>query len=472
MQKRPNIVILCPDELQAGALGCYGQKAATSPSIDALATQAALFQQCHTVHPKCQPSRAAMLSGLYPHVFGHRSLQAPLTPSEPNFARILREHGYQSVLAGKLHDVSSELRPQTYDRILPGKNSRTWETPENSLPEGSFWVGEDPVAEEDYPDISATRKALAWLREERDPSRPFLLSVNWHAPHPPYGLPSPHYGSVSREEVELPPIDDPSTKPPYQRELQRSYGTERFTASDWKEVIGTYFDMVRMVDTQVGQIVDTLQSLRLLENTIIVLWSDHGCFAGQHQLVEKWDTSFYDCITRVPLVLWCPSLIKPLVTDALIETIDLFPTLFGLIGLPLPEGIMGRDYSPLLRGEEFEGRAFVFCQGGQEEEVLRKTVAPYATPRPCRAYQMKQDALWRNPSINARGKMIRDHRFKYCYHHSGFEEFYDLEADPHELSNLAQDPAGGELLQHYRMLLLRKLVESENPFPLQEFLEA
>lgn len=472
MELRPNIVFLCPDELQATALGCYGQSLPTSPYIDSLAAKSALFKQCHTVHPKCQPSRSALLSGLYPHVFGHRTLQAPLTPTEPNFARILRKYGYQSVLSGKLHDVSPELKSETYDSVLPGKFNRTWETPEGTLPIGSYWVGQDSVNPSEYPDISATEKAIEWLHHGRDPQRPFFLSVNWHAPHPPYGLPAPHYGVIPRERIVLPPTDNADGKPPYQAELQRSYGTESFSADDWKEIIGTYLDMVRMVDSQVASIVGALDSLGVLDNTIIVIWSDHGCFAGQHQLVEKWDTSFYDCITRIPLIIHYKKLVGCREVNALIETIDIFPTIFGLIGLPIPEGIMGKDHSPLLRGEPFEERPYVFCQGGQEEEVLRKTVAPYSTPRPCKAYQMKQDALWRNPAINARAKMIRDHRYKYCYHASGIEEFYDLLEDPHELSNQALNPAYMGLVQNYRMLLLKKLVETENMFPLQEYLEA
>ncbi|MDX2109368.1 MAG: sulfatase-like hydrolase/transferase [Verrucomicrobiota bacterium] len=472
MKLLPNILFLCPDELQATALGCYGQSAPTSPYIDALAAKSARFSQCHTVHPKCQPSRAALLSGLYPHVFGHRTLQAPLTPSEPNFARILRQYGYQSVLSGKLHDVSHELQAETYDFILQSKQSRTWETPENTLPTGSYWVGQDPVNADDYPDINATHNAVEWLKGARDPTKPFFLSVNWHAPHPPYGLPAPHYGVVPREQVTLPPQDDSSNKPAYQAELQRSYGTDRFTPDDWREIIGTYYDMVRMVDTQIGQMVGALQSSGLLDNTIILIWSDHGCFAGQHQLVEKWDTSFYDCVTRVPLIIHHPKLVKPDSINCLIETIDIFPTIFGLIGLPIPEGIMGRDHSPLLRGEPFEERPYVFCQGGQELEVLSKTVAPFSTPRPCKAYQMKQDALWRNRTINARAKMIRDHNYKYCYHATGFEEFYDLKSDPSELMNQASNPSFTALLHHYRKQLIQKLVESENPFPLQSFLEA
>lgn len=471
---RPNIVLLCPDEMKASALGCYGQALPVSPILDRMAGRSAVFNQSHTVHPKCVPSRAALLTAQYPHVGGHRTLHLHVRPHEINLVRTLREAGYQTCLFGKNHVVDSHTMPFTFDHWFKDGGRATLEQPAGRalMPAGSYWVGEDPVPNGEWRDTVNTERAIRWLEQERDEARPFLAWINWDSPHPPYKVPAPFFGAMDRSKIELPPLDNPADKPPYQQRLFDTYGLQSMTPGDWREVVATYLDMCRYVDHEVGRVLDTLDRLGLSENTIVVFWSDHGDFAGEHQLGEKWDTCFYDCITRVPLMMSWPGRIEARRIDALVESIDIMPTLLELAGVDVPKGVQGRSLGPLLRGETSEHRDIVFCQGGQEPEMFDRVIPPNGRPRPCLAYQLKQQALYDDPGINIRAKMIRDRRWKYCFHLSGFEELYDLESDPSELRNRAREQACTDVLNRMRMRMMRKLIEAETVEPWQDHLES
>lgn len=471
-RQKKNILLLCPDELKASALGLYGQELPTSPFLDRLAGSAAVFEQCHTVHPKCSPSRAALVTAQYPHVNGHRTLELLVRPHEINLLRSLREFGYESALVGKNHTADAEAFPLTFDRHFHEGGRQSMENPGSPMPGGSYWVGRDEAPLEEFRDHVLTDRALEWLASREAGAKPFFLWLNWNAPHPPYSVPAPYYGTLDRARIPLPPRDDAYSKAPYQRALQEAYGLDAMTDDDWREVVATYLEMARFVDAEAERVFDFLEARGLLKDTIIVFWSDHGDFAGEHQLTEKWDTSFYDCITRVPLLIFDPSRREGRRIPALVESIDILPTLLEMVGAPIPKGIQGKSLVPLMDGSVETLREEVFCQGGQEPEMFDRVVPPNVRPRPCRAYQMKQEALSRCPEINIRAKMIRDTRWKYIYHLSGFEELYDLEADPREIANLALRQEHADTLGRYRMRMLRKLVEAETVEPYQDFLES
>jgi arylsulfatase A-like enzyme len=474
MSSRPNLLLLCPDELKASALGLYGQTLPVSPFLDAVAPRAAVFEQCHTVHPKCVPSRAALLTGQYPHVGGHRTLELLVQPHELNLVRTLRQAGYVTALFGKNHVVDAATFPETFDVWSPDGGRYTLEQPgeTRTVPPGSFWVGEDPVPLSGWRDRLNTENALAWLTQDRPRDRPFFAWLNWDSPHPPYKVPAPFYGSTDRARVQLPPEDIPHAQPAYKQELRAAYGLDAMSDSAWREVVATYLDMCRFIDAEIERVIGQMEKAGLLQDTVVAIWSDHGDFAGEHALVEKWDTAFHDCITRVPLVLYAPGRIRPLRSSAMVESIDLLPTLLELAGVSVPKGVQGRSLGRVLAGETVEHRDGVLCQGGQECELLDRVTAPDARPRPCAAYQMKQAALFSRPIINARAKMYRDRHWKYVFRLGDVEELYDLQSDPAELRNLAVDPDHAETLQVYRQKLLTRLVEAETVEPYQGFLEA
>lgn len=457
--------------MRADALGRKVGDVALTPALDRLAARGTRFTHAFTTHPKCTPSRCAFLTGMYPHVGGHRTLDLPLRPEEPNFARHLREQGYQTVLVGKNHVTDPEATELTFDHhFRPGGDPFPPHDPD--FPLGSYMHEPDLREREAHTDSRATERALHWLGEERDTERPFFLWVNWNVPHAPYTATTPFRGSLDRAAIEPFPDDPGHGKPPYQARLRETYGVDRMTSDQWRELTATYYEMVRMADDEAGRLLDGITRLGLDENTIILFWSDHGDFAGEHQLPEKWDTSFYDGIVRIPFLLAGPGVPEGVSSDTLVESIDLLPTALDIAGVGVPRGIQGRSFAPLLRGEPQNERATVLCQGGQEPELLARTVPADSRPRPCPAYLEKQRALEREPTINLRAKMVRGRRYKYCYHLGGFEELYDLETDPHELHNLAPDPAQAPLLAEQRMAMIEHLVAADTCHPYQDYLES
>lgn len=471
--KRPSFVFLCADEMKATALGCYGQPLAVSPFLDDLATRSVVFEQHHVVHTKCVPSRVAMVTGQYPHVGGHRTLQLYARPEEPNMVRQLRQAGYQTVLVGRNHMLDAATMRETFDVWIESPERRTLEpAAATDIPGGAYPAGPDPLPLEKFLDHDVTSRALRWLLGERDSSRPFVLWVNWDCPHPPYGAPAPYYGRLDRKNVALPPKDHGRDKPAFFAALHEAYGTSGISEPMWQELIATYLEMTTLIDDQVRRIHDALETLALVQDTVTVFTADHGDFAGEHQLPEKWDTAFFDCLTRVPLIISAPGRLGAQRLPHLVENIDVWPTLLEMADVALPAGVQGRSCLPICHDPRRVHRRRVFCQGGQEAALLERVVPDNARPRPCRAYQMKQAALHRNPHINSRAKSVRDERFRYNFRLGDVDELYDLTADPWELVNLAGLPDFVQTRERYRRLLIETLIEAETAWPDQDFLES
>ena len=473
---QPDIVLICADEMNAAALRAYGNRASPTPFLEQLAQRGVRFDQCHSVHTKCMPSRCALLTGQYPHVGGHRTLYAPTRPHEPNLVRRLREAGYTTALFGRNHVVDAETMRQTFDVYVERRGRRMLEPTASAgaaVPPGTYYVGASTVPLDGHVDVTTTADACAWLGS-RPTDGPLFAWINLENPHPPYGVPPPYFGRTDRSAVDLPPaetVEQLAKKPVFHRAINEAHGLDAVSEAQWRELRATYLDMCGLVDDQVRRVFDTLERRGSLQNTIFMVWADHGDFAGEHRLVEKWDTAFYDCITRVPWLLHAPGLVEAGACGALVESIDLLPTALDLAGVGLPGGVQGRSVAPVLRGETDEHRQVVLTQGGQERALLERAL-PEDAPRPAEVYKLKQRALRLDPSANARAKSIRDHDWRYSYRLDGPEELYDLRSDPHELENLAGDPAHDGTLTRYRLKMMEKLVEAETVDPYQDFLEA
>ena len=194
---RPNILLLCPDEMKATAMGCYGNTVDTTPFLDKLAGESAKYDQCHTVHPKCVPSRASLITGQYPHVNGHRTLDLEVRSHEINMIRDLRNSGYTTALVGKNHTVDKETLELTFDyHERAGKLQNYKFDPDGSepMPWETYYVGKSKMPVDDFGDYRETELARKWLREDRDTEKPFFLWLNWNAPHPPYSIPESYHG--------------------------------------------------------------------------------------------------------------------------------------------------------------------------------------------------------------------------------------------------------------------------------------
>ncbi len=279
--------------------------------------------------PSARPSRTSVLTGQYPHVGGHRTLDLPARLNEPNCVRALKDAGYETCLVGRNHVVDDETMPMTFDHWLRPKAGVRLDPPTWSCGvEGSYLYGRDDRRLEETSDYVRTAAACDWI-ERRDKSKPFFIWLNLEFPHPPYAVTAPNYGRIDRATIELPPLHAGTDKPPAFEVLRNAYGTDAMTEADWRELVAVYHEMCMDCDDRAKDLTDTLERLGLTDDTIFVHWADHGDFAGTYGLPEKWDTVFADCLTRVPLSMTGPGVPK-VECDALVELIDVMPTLLEL----------------------------------------------------------------------------------------------------------------------------------------------
>jgi arylsulfatase len=371
----------------------------------------------------------------------------------------------------KNHVADAALLPEMFSLHLRPESRDDDFTPHPSMPLGSFYTGPIDLPPAEHVDDRSTTLALEWLTT-RDREQPFFMWLNWDLPHPPYRAPRGFHGRTDRTRLPLPPRDDGAGKPLWQEGIRKAYGLDAMRDGDWVELISTYLDSCSFVDSLADRVLRGLRDLELEEDTIVVFWSDHGDFAGQHGLTEQWDTSFYDCVTRVPLAIRWPGRVAAQRSAALVESIDIMPTLLELAGVPLPPGTQGLSLVPLLDGTTDLHRADVLSEGGQEPALLARARRPDDRPLVAEAYRPKQVVLHANPLTNERAKMLRTPTDKYVFRATDTEEYYDLGRDPFELDNRIADPSVQARVSELRRRLLARLVAEEDTLPDQDFLEA
>lgn len=416
-----------------------------------------------------------MLTGRYPHAEGFRTLKgrahAPawnqqgdnsmvcLQADTPNLIPYLRAQGYSTALHGKNHIVEWNLHQRWFDSTSTWR----WQKPDPGVTNPELrradYVGTVPASFPlaQHADAVIAREAVQYL--EGVGARPFFALVDMHLPHPGYqDYPTP-VSDRPLTDIPLPPSAPLESAPSLERALRRSKNLEHLPDNDRRRVRRAYYSMAEFADQQVDRILAALDRLGLAENTLVIYASDHGDFAGDHNCYEKWDTSFLDAITRVPLILRLPGRLPAgAICPALVELIDILPTALELAGLPIPRWVQGRSFLAAARGETTDHREDVICSGGVEEALWR---APALAQEPT----VKQRVLLEHPETMARAKMIRTSTHKFIYRLRGEHELYDLVQDPHELINLAGRLEHAAVELDLRDRLLQRLIASESILP-------
>jgi arylsulfatase A-like enzyme len=462
-EKRPNFVFLMADELRADAVHCIDGLPVNTPHIDALAAAGVTFSQCYAQHSVCSPSRISFMTGWYPHTRGHRTLTHLLRPHEPNLLRYLKSGGYHVQWNGKNDLLAAASFPDSVsDQCREQLPALPW--PANPWPPEhrhfkSFYFGCRGAAPYDDYDAMWIRHAIQFLTSS--PPEPFFLYLPLIFPHPPYTVEEPYFSMYDRDKVRTPLPAELEDKPRFMREIHRSYGIDRLNEADLREIVATYWGMVTRLDDLVGQLISALDASPVRDNTVAIVTSDHGDYVGDYGLTEKWWTGFQDCLLRVPLVVRLPGA-KSRRIDALIETIDVFPTVMELAGLEPRHTQFGRSLLPLISGDAGEHRAAVFAEGGQMpwERHALEDVWPEGS-----IYHEKTRIQHDDPTTLAKAAMVRTRRWKYVARLAGREELYDLEADPGELRNRIDDAGLQEVVAGLRSELLRWFLETGDDVP-------
>lgn len=464
-QPPKNVLFIWTDQQRPDTIGAYrtsaGAAGPRTPNVDRLAVGGALFEQAYCTQPVCSPSRASVLTGLYPHTHGVPQNNIPLPAEVPTLAELLRPAGYTCGYVGKWH-LGNELgRPAlnthgfdfwvstedtyTRDRAAEGFSdyhtflvSRGYEPPDAAR-DGARVFSRPTEArlpeEVGKPAFQAAQCARFLDARAADRERPFLLMVNFLEPHPPYF--GPFDSLYHPEDVPLPESwyrEMEQTVPARYRQRRRAYfgDNPQVSTNDergWKELKARYWGSCTLVDKYVGQILDCLDARGLADDTVVVYSTDHGDMMGEHRLLQK--SVPYEGATHVPLIVRAPGLPARRIATP-VSQVHLTPTLLDLLAQPVPEHVQGGSLVPLLAGGD---------TAPDEAEVV---IEWNGMPRQIAGsgeVNTTRDAETQLRSVDAR--TIRRGRWKLNVHAEREFELYDLLADPGELHNAFYD-AGNE----------------------------
>lgn len=390
VDSRPNVLWICTDQQRSDTLGCYGNPFVSTPNIDSLAESGTVFENAFCQSPVCTPSRVSFLTGRYPRTTRVRTNGQRIPATERLITRALADADYTCGLSGKLHlaPLMSDHVPRAEERIDDGYSEFHWAPnglAEHPTSEYRHWLTRrnvtlrrDPIAEspftftglptEDQHTTWCAERAIDFIvAQSQSPNpRPWMFSLNTNAPHPPF-LPPPEllarYRSII-DDIPLPnfvagELDD---KPGF-REVDQFVDARSevlpfadMTSRDHRWVRASYWAFVDLIDQQVGRVLDALDKTGQRDNTIVIFSTDHGELLGDHGRYYK-GAFFYDSALKVPLVLsWPRAWSAHRRSGALVELIDLAPTLADACGVSLP-GAQGRSLVSLLRGDHAAARS-------------------------------------------------------------------------------------------------------------------
>ena len=443
-----NVLFIIVDSMRADALGVNGNRICRTPNLDALAADGASFSNCFAQNPTCAPSRAAILTGCYPHVRGHRTFTYHIRPDEEYLFKYFKRAGYTVKAVG----TNDCLHESCFEECLD-----EWLECEGSCMDGLKGpLSADPVKSKAF--LSGKLSAdqahdRNWHIKERTveflkgtPRDPWFFYSALHVPHPKYGVPDPWYSmydpACMPDPIHCDTYDD---KHAYMKAWHELSNMDKLTAADVKLIRAIYYGMVSLTDQYVGEMIAALKASDRYDDTTIIVMSDHGDYTGDYGLVEKGHTVSQDCILNVPLI------IKPAasanmdaghVRPQLCETIDVLPTLLELNGIPLSCNQNGRSLLPLLRGQTDSHRDAVFFEGGYGRDEyfaldgVRMKGRSFLT-NPTSVYGPRCRYEAEHPEIVDRFAAVRTDQWKFVYRGGGPHELYDLTRDSGETENVS-----------------------------------
>ena len=467
-----NFIFFMPDELRAESVGCYGHPLAPTPNMDALAAQGTRFDQCHVQHSVCSPSRCSMMTGWYPHVRGHRTLWHLLRPDEPHLLHYLKQAGYTVHWYGKNDYLSQASFADSVDvaefrgRGMFGPNPYSPQDPEYY----SFLSDPYRGPLEEHGDYANVQAGIDFLHSR--PSQPFCLYLPLVFPHCPYSAPQPWHDLI--DPADLPPLRPAglSNRPLYHQLIRRSRRLDELDEAVLRKIQAVYLGMTGFSDWLLGRLLDALEASGLADETAIFVLSDHGDWAGDYGLVEKWPSAAEDVITRVPLIIRTPGGVKGQVVEEPVELFDLMATTLDLAGIPALHTHFARSLVPSLHGAAGDRQRAVFCEGGyavHEPHCFEgRSVGQQEGRDRQHIYYPKGRLQQDEPNSVARTVMIRTLDHKLVHRPRGMSELYDLRADPQELQNVYDRPDYASPQQALTQQMLDWFIQTSDITPFAE----
>ncbi|TWT80720.1 Arylsulfatase [Planctomycetes bacterium CA13] len=450
----PNVLFIAIDDLNDW-IGCLGgHPNAVTPNIDRLARRGVLFSNAHSQAPICGPSRASLFTGLLPStsgIYGQISdKQIPLASPIAARARLLpdyfEDYGYKTLACGKLfHNgdragVFDDYGGQASFGPKPKKRFKydpAW-FPDKMGSTQTDW-GAFPETDAEMPDDKIAAYGVEKLKQQHD--KPFFLAVGFMRPHVPWYVPQKWFDMHPVENIKLPPyiandLDDVPEISRQVNDLPAMPTTEwAIEENEWKNIVQSYLACTTFVDAQVGKVLDALRQSPYRDNTIVILWSDHGYHLGEKNRFAK--QALWDRANRMPLIIATPDRRHGAICSKPVGLIDLYPSLLDLCALPANTVNDGRSLAPLL-----------------------------ANP----------NATWDAVTITTYGPgnhAIQTERYRFYQYEDGSLELYDHAEDPNEWKNLALDPSMKDVLDTLRSKLPKSNAESSkyNKYPANRYFQ-
>ena len=392
--KKPNILLLYMDDLRP-QLNAYGHEQIISPNIDALADRSVQFTQAYSNVSVCGASRASMLTGMLPTKtrFINYSTRVDVeTPNQVTLPRLLKDNGYTTISNGKIYhhlddrvsDWDEVWRPYAFDKNDQGLAPldywqslwKDYQLAENielykATDTGPAYESAD-VSDNTYIDGLLTDKVIRDLKRLKTSDKPFLLTAGFIAPHLPFNAPTKYWDMYDRNEIKQPsnnyvPKNAPKRSISKWREMRDYTGIPKqggVTDETAISLIHGYYATVSYVDALIGRIMTVLTDLELDKNTIVILVSDHGYNLQEHTQWSKYTS--YRTSTRVPLMIHLPAMAKGSKTNALVDLIDVYPTVVELLDIELPKHqLAGESLVPVLKDPSLDGKSHVFLKNGK-----------------------------------------------------------------------------------------------------------
>lgn len=473
---QPNLLFIMTDQQRFDTLTVNGNPDMKTPVLDTLARSGANMQGYFTCSPVCGPSRANLFTGRYPHSHGIReNYNLPEAGREINLFRILKQNGYKLGYVGKNHLFDPQELPNFDFFSYAGSEEKSPEE-ETLQKEFDAWrvkIGVPPGASEiwrtGYVHDGPVESTRTWQTAEagigflnkQDTNTPFVLCLSFEDPHLTHIALQEYFDKYPLDEIDLLPFNGEEELQQKAKRWMMKYkamNAQNATEQDKKHYIAVYRAMISWADTQIGRVLQTLDEKGLRDNTLIVFTSDHGDFNFEHGIALK-DLVLVDSLLRVPCLFSMKGTIEPSVfpEDVLIEQVDILPTILDLLGVETPIGVQGTSFAPLLLGQTTRHKDAVFAE----------ICPPYLYNK----YNTYEEFAAENGGVghtpfNVPGdfcKSIRETDWRYIWYGNGEEELYDQVTDPHELVNLAADPAYAAEKERLKMRLLEWNAITEDP---------
>lgn len=437
---RPNILFVAVDDLRPmGA--AFDDTRALTPHIDALAAESTVFRRAYVQYPVCGPSRSSMLTGLRPESSGVLDLKTRLRDVHPDIVTLpqfFKNQGYTTAAVGKIFDprnVDSRQDDDPASWTIPFRNV-SGKVDKKGTP--NYAAIAIDARNEDFIDGQIHLRGKKLLREMARDDQPFFLGVGYKKPHLPFTVPRRFYDLYDRDDLalaafqEAPAGSDPRyilsgnnelknyVPHPSAEDERDTYGDE-ISATQQRELLHGYFAAVSFIDELIGDLLGELVAVGAADDTIVVLWGDHGFHLGDHGVWGKHTTM--EQAARHPMIIRVPGR-EPAAVDDIVEALDIYPTLLELAGYESREDLQGRSLVDLIDGQTMDDSVAI---------TMYRRLGAYG-------YSLRTDRYryteWIAPDGSVR-----------------YRDLYDMQRDPGERVNIAVDPANSELLDSLAALL-------------------